>query len=94
MFGFLRSALVAALLFLFLPFAVLGDDTNASAIPAELAAADQFYRAGKFAEAEAAYIRGFLRMTRSSCQRKWCLLKLDWCGLCCGSRKLMKRWTQ
>jgi len=55
MFGFLRSAFVAALLFLFLPFAVLGDDTNASALPPELAAADQFYRAGKFVEAEAAY---------------------------------------
>ncbi len=55
MFSFLRSALVAALLFLLLPFAALGDDTNASATPPELAAADRLYRAGKFAEAEAGY---------------------------------------
>ncbi|MGA9447324.1 MAG: aspartyl protease family protein, partial [Candidatus Sulfotelmatobacter sp.] len=52
---FFSSAMVATLLFLFLPFALLGDDTNASAIPPELAAADQLYRAGKFAEAEASY---------------------------------------
>ncbi len=55
MFSFLHPALVAALLFLLLPFAVPGDDTNASATPPELAAADQLYRAGKFAEAEAGY---------------------------------------
>ena len=53
--SFFCSALVATLLFLFLPFAVLGDDTNASANSPELAAADQLYRAGKFAEAEANY---------------------------------------
>ena len=50
-----QSAFVAALLFLFLPLAVLADDTNAPAIPPELAVADQLYRAGKFAEAEANY---------------------------------------
>jgi len=55
MLSFLHPALVAALLFLVLPFAVPGDDTNASATPPELAAADQLYRAGKFAEAEAGY---------------------------------------
>jgi len=55
MFSLLRSALVAGLLFPLLPFAVPGDDTNASATPPELAAADQLYRAGKFAEAEAGY---------------------------------------
>jgi tetratricopeptide (TPR) repeat protein len=55
MFFFLRSALVIAVLFLFLQAIVLGDDTKVPAIEPELAAADQFYRAGKFAEAEAKY---------------------------------------
>jgi len=91
MFSFLRSALVAALLFLFLPFAMLGDDTNASAIPPELAAADQLYRRASSRKRRLP-IRGFLR-TRSSCQRKWSLLKLDSCVQCYGNRRLMKRWT-
>jgi tetratricopeptide (TPR) repeat protein len=55
MFSFSRSALVAALLMLFLQPIVFGDDTKAPAIGPELAAADQLYRAGKFAEAEASY---------------------------------------
>jgi tetratricopeptide (TPR) repeat protein len=55
MSSLLRSALVAPLLFLFLQLAVLGDDTNAPAVPPELAAADQLYRSGKFADAEAGY---------------------------------------
>ena len=38
-----------------LQFIVFGDDTKAPATPAEPAAADQLYRAGKFAEAEASY---------------------------------------
>src|ERR1700674_1605319 len=53
--SFPRSAPVATILFLSLQFAVLGDDTNTPAIPPELAAADQLYRAGKFAEAESSY---------------------------------------
>ena len=55
MFSFSRSALVAALLMLFLQPIVFGDDTKVSAIDPEVAAADQLYRAGKFAEAEASY---------------------------------------
>ena len=55
MLSFLRSALVAALLLLFLQLIVFGDDAKAPAIRPELAAADQLYRAGKFAEAEASY---------------------------------------
>ena len=56
MLSFLRSALVAPLLFcLCLRLAVLADDTNSPAIPSELAAADQRYRSGKFADAEASY---------------------------------------
>jgi tetratricopeptide (TPR) repeat protein len=55
MSSFPRSAPVATILFLSLRLAVLGDDTNAPAIPPELAAADQLYRAGKFAEAESSY---------------------------------------
>ena len=55
MFPFSRSALVAALLMLFLQPIVFGDDTKVSAIDPEVAAADQLYRAGKFAEAEASY---------------------------------------
>lgn len=93
MFSFLRSALVAAVLFLFFPFAVLGDDTSVSAIPPELAAADQLYRAGKFAEAEAGY-QGVLKNDSKLAPAELCLLKLDWCGLCCDSRKLMKHWTR
>ena len=54
MFSFLRSGFVAALLLISLQL-MFGDDTKAPAIPPELAAADQFYRAGKFAEAEASY---------------------------------------
>lgn len=51
----LRSALVATLLVLFLPLSLLSDDAKAPSIPPELAAADQLYRAGKFAEAEISY---------------------------------------
>jgi tetratricopeptide (TPR) repeat protein len=40
---------------LFLQPIVFGDDTKVSAIDPEVAAADQLYRAGKFAEAEASY---------------------------------------
>ena len=55
MFSFFRSVVVAALLMPFLQLIVFGDDAKAPAIRPELAAADQFYRAGKFAEAEASY---------------------------------------
>jgi tetratricopeptide (TPR) repeat protein len=55
MFSYLRSAVVAALLLISLQLIVFGDDTKAPAINPELAAADQLYRAGKFAEAEASY---------------------------------------
>jgi tetratricopeptide (TPR) repeat protein len=55
MFAFLRSALVTVLLLLSLRTTVLGDDAKPPATNPELAAADQFYRAGKFAEAEAGY---------------------------------------
>jgi len=51
----LCSALVATLLFLFSPLSLFSDDANPPAVPPELAAADQLYRAGKFAEAEASY---------------------------------------
>jgi tetratricopeptide (TPR) repeat protein len=51
----LRSTLIAALLLLALQTRVLADDTKPPAINAELAAGDQLYRAGKFAEAEATY---------------------------------------
>ena len=54
MFSFLRSPLVAALLLIPLQL-MFGDDTKAPVIRPELAAADQLYRAGKFAEAEASY---------------------------------------
>jgi tetratricopeptide (TPR) repeat protein len=55
MLFFLRSALFTVVLFLSLQLLVTGDDTNAPAIDRGLAAADQLYRAGKFAEAEASY---------------------------------------
>jgi tetratricopeptide (TPR) repeat protein len=51
----LRLTLVAALLLLALQTRVLADDTKPPAINPELAAGDQLYRAGKFAEAEATY---------------------------------------
>jgi tetratricopeptide (TPR) repeat protein len=54
MFSFLRSALVGALL-LIPQQLMLGDDTKPPVLPPELTAADQLYRAGKFAEAEASY---------------------------------------
>jgi tetratricopeptide (TPR) repeat protein len=54
MFSRLRSALVAVLLLISLQL-MFGDDTKAPAIGAELATADQLYRAGKFAESEASY---------------------------------------
>jgi tetratricopeptide (TPR) repeat protein len=54
--SFLRSALVTVLLLVSLQtIVVLGDDTKPPAINPELAAADQLYRAGKFAEAEGSY---------------------------------------
>jgi tetratricopeptide (TPR) repeat protein len=52
--SFLRSGLAATLLCLSMQPAILGDDTK-SPIPPKLAASDQLYRAGKFAEAEAGY---------------------------------------
>jgi len=51
----LRSLLVAAALLTLLRLVVAGDDPNVSTIPAEVAAADALYRAGKMAEAEASY---------------------------------------
>ena len=54
MFSFPRSALVAVLLLISLQL-MFGDDTKAPAIDPAVAAADQLYRAGKFAEAEASY---------------------------------------
>ena len=55
MSSLLRSALVTVLLLLSLLTIASGDDTKPPAINPELAAADQFYRAGKFAEAETGY---------------------------------------
>ncbi len=52
MFRLLRSAVVTVLL---LPLLAFGDDPKPPAIDPGLAAADQLYRAGKFAEAEASY---------------------------------------
>jgi tetratricopeptide (TPR) repeat protein len=53
--SFLRSALVTVLLLLPPQTRVLADDTKPPAINPELGAADQLYRAGKFAEAESSY---------------------------------------
>jgi tetratricopeptide (TPR) repeat protein len=55
MFSLLRSTLVAAILFFPLQLTVPGQDTQAPERDADLAAADQLFRAGKFAEAEASY---------------------------------------
>ena len=55
MFSFLRWALVTAFVLLSLQTVVFGDDSKAQPVNPELAAADQLYRAGKFAEAEASY---------------------------------------
>ncbi|MGB0047755.1 MAG: tetratricopeptide repeat protein, partial [Terriglobales bacterium] len=61
MFFLSRSGFVAALLFfsVFMQLDVfgedLGEDAKAPAISTGLAAADQLYRSGKFAEAEASY---------------------------------------
>jgi hypothetical protein len=57
---FLRSVIATILLLLPLVTIASGDDTKTSTIPPELAAADQLYRAGKFAEAEVGY-RGVLK---------------------------------
>jgi tetratricopeptide (TPR) repeat protein len=54
MFSFLRPTFVTVILLLPLTLAS-GDDTKPPAINPELAAADQLYRAGKFAEAETSY---------------------------------------
>jgi tetratricopeptide (TPR) repeat protein len=54
MLFFLRSGLVAALLLLS-PQLMISDDAKVSPIDPALAAADQLYRAGKFAEAEFSY---------------------------------------
>ena len=54
MSSFLRPTFVTVILLLPLTLAS-GDDTKPTAISPELAAADQLYRAGKFAEAETSY---------------------------------------
>jgi len=54
-FPCLRSALVGALLLLSMQLVAPVDDSKARAVQPEMAAADQLYRAGKFAEAEAGY---------------------------------------
>lgn len=53
--SFLRSVIVAVLLLLSLQTMAFGDDAKPQVINPEIAAADQLYRAGKFAEAEAGY---------------------------------------
>jgi tetratricopeptide (TPR) repeat protein len=53
--SFLRSFLVAALLLLLLRLTAFGDDAKTPVINLELSAAEQFYRSGKFAEAESVY---------------------------------------
>jgi tetratricopeptide (TPR) repeat protein len=55
MFSFFRSALVAPLLFFSTQLIALDDDTKSPAIAPEITAADQLFRAGKFAEAETSY---------------------------------------
>ena len=55
MFSFLRTALSLLVLLSFLKLLVFADETKSSVSTPELAAADQLYRAGKFAEAEASY---------------------------------------
>ena len=55
MFSFLRLTLVAAFLFLSLQLIVRSDDTKSPDTVPELAAANQLFRAGKFAEAEISY---------------------------------------
>ena len=55
MSSFLRSAHITVLLMLSLQTIAFGDDTKPPAINPQLAAADQLYRAGKFAEAETRY---------------------------------------
>jgi tetratricopeptide (TPR) repeat protein len=55
MFSFLRSALCFFVLLSFLKLVAFADETKSSVSAPELAAADQLYRAGKFAEAEASY---------------------------------------
>lgn len=52
--SFSRSVVVAAVL-LISPQLILGDDTKGPAASPQLAAANQLYRAGKFAESEASY---------------------------------------
>jgi tetratricopeptide (TPR) repeat protein len=54
MLSFVRSVLVAVLLISFLQLGAFADDANAPALHSELGA-DQLYRAGKFAEADAKY---------------------------------------
>ncbi len=67
MSSFVRSSLVTALLLIPLQL-VFSDDTKAPDINPELAAADQLYRAGKFAEAEASY----LSATQGRCEAGAC----------------------
>ena len=55
MLSLVRSALVYALLCFTLHLTALTDDSKPSATKPELAAADQLFRAGKFADAEASY---------------------------------------
>ena len=54
MLSFLRLGLVGGLLLFSLQL-MLGDDIKPPVLPPELTAADQLYRAGKFAEAEIGY---------------------------------------
>ena len=55
MFYFLRSAFVAAILFLSLQLTLSGRDTQAPELDSGLASANHLYRAGNFAEAEYSY---------------------------------------
>jgi tetratricopeptide (TPR) repeat protein len=51
----LRSASFFFLLLVFLQFRVVGEDSKPPAVQGEIAAADQLYRAGKFAQAQMSY---------------------------------------
>ena len=87
MFSFLRSAVVAALLLASLQL-MFGDDTKAPAIRPELATADQLYRAGKFAEAEASY------QALLSTDSKLVPAQVGLVRAMLRQQKLMKPWTR
>jgi hypothetical protein len=93
MSSFLHSAIVAVFLLLSPQTIAFSDDAKPPATSPELAAADQLYQAGKFAEAEAGY-QGVLKDDSKLAPAQFVAAQVGLVRAGCGNRRSMKHSTQ